>query len=447
MRVTECILQKRLNKNGYYIKENRLLVKRKITYRRPIGKVGSRHHDVVTEPAAKDELFARRTLWSAEIRSGPSEGVRCYEYGIIRECSAPSLIVRVVTDLVGWVILAFRSRQSLHAEVLFLRRQLALYVERGIKPRRIDAVTRISLAILSRFFNWRDALVLVRPETMIRWHRAGRKLFWRLKSRPGRPPIPQPLQALIRRMANENPSWGEERIANELWLKLGIQVSPRTVRKYLPRRPPHRPRGTLRWSTFLRLHAQGIIACDFLLVVTATFRLLYVFVVIEHRSRRLIHCNVTTHPSAAWTLQQLRETTGFERRYDYLLHDRDSIFAQHLDESVKKLGIKVLKSPPRSPMANAICERVIGTIRRECLDWLIPLSASHLRSVLKSWIPHYNAGRPHMALGPGVPDPPPAWCDYQKASSRHRHGESYAVRASPILGGLHHEYSLAPSCA
>ena len=161
--------------------------------------------------------------------------------------------------------------------------------------------------------------------------------------------------------------------------------------------------------------------------MTATFRLLYVFVVIEHRSRRLIHCNVTTHPSAAWTLQQLRETTGFQRRYDYLLHDRDSIFAQHLDESVKKLGIKVLKSPPRSPMANAICERVIGTIRRECLDWLIPLSASHLRSILKSWIPHYNAGRPHMALGPGVPDPPPAWCDYQKASSRHRHRESYAV--------------------
>ncbi len=257
-----------------------------------------------------------------------------------------------------------------------------------MKPRRIDPVTRISLAILSRFFNWRDALVVVRPETMIRWHRAGWKLFW-----------------------------------------------------------PGQPRGTLRWSTFLRLHAQGIIACDFLLVVTATFRLLYVFVVIEHRSRRLIHCNVTPHPSAAWTLQQLRETTGFQRRYDYLLHDRDCIFAQHLDESVNKLGIKVLRSPPRSPMANAICERVIGTIRRECLDWLIPLSASHLRSILKSWIPHYNAGRPHMALGPGVPDPPPAWGDYQKASSRHRHGESYAVRANPILGGLHHEYSLAPSCA
>ena len=357
------------------------------------------------------------------------------------------ILIQLIGDTLRWWWLTCRSTQSFKAENLFLRRQLALYVERGVKPRRIDPVTRISLAILSRFCNWRDALVVVRPETMIRWHRAGWKLFWRLKARPGRPPIPQQLQALIRRMANENPSWGEERIANELLLKLGIQVSPRTVRKYLPRRPPGRPRGNLRWSTFLRLHAQGIIACDFLLVVTATFRLLYVFVVIEHCSRRLIHCNVTTHPSAAWTLQQLRETTGFQRRYDYLLHDRDSIFAQHLDESVKKLGIKVLKSPPRSPMANAICERVIGTIRRECLDWLIPLSASHLRSILKSWIPHYNAGRPHMALGPGVPDPPPACRDYQKAGSRHRHGESYAVRANPILGGLHHEYSLVPSCA
>ena len=222
----------------------------------------------------------------------------------------------------------------------------------------------------------------------------------------GRPPIPQQIQALIRRMANENPSWGEERIANELLLKLGIRVSPRTVSKYLPRRPTRRPRGDMRWSTFLRLHAQGIIACDFFVAVTATFRLLYVFVVIEHRSRRLIHCNVTAHPSAAWTLQQLREAIGLQDRYEYLLHDRDSIFANHLDESIARLGVKVLKSPPRSPTANAICERVIGTIRRECLDWLIPLSESHLRSILKSWIPHYNTGRPHMALGPGVPDPP-----------------------------------------
>jgi transposase InsO family protein len=248
-------------------------------------------------------------------------------------------------------------------------------------------------------------------------------------------------------MANDNPSWGEERIANELWVKLGIQVSPRTVSKYLSRRPTRRPRGDLRWSTFLRLHAQGIIACDFLVAVTATFRLLYVFVVIEHRSRRLIHCNVTAHPSAAWTLQQLREAIGFQDRYEYLLHDRDSIFANHLDESIAKLGVTVLKSPPRSPKANAVCERVIGTIRRECLDWLILLTESHLRTVLQSWVRHYNTGRPHMALGPGVPDPPPVM-SREAASTSHPHlREDWIVRARSILGGLHHEYFWAPAGA
>jgi hypothetical protein len=299
---------------------------------------------------------------------------------------------------------------AVEAENLFLRRQLALYVERGVKPRRIDSITRIALTVLSGFFDWRDALVVVHPQTLIRWHRAGWKLFWRLKSRPGRPPIPAELQALIRRFANENPSWGEERIANELLLKLGIQVSPRTVNKYLARRPRGRPRGDLRWSTF----------------------------------RRLVHCNVTAHPSVAWTLQQLREAVGFEERYEYLLHDRDSIFAQHLDESIGRLGVTVLKSPPRSPMANAICERVIGTIRRECVDWVIPLSEHHLRRILKSWICHYNGGRPHMSLGPGIPESP-AITTVPAPSSRHRRGESYAVRAASILDGLHHEYSLMPA--
>jgi hypothetical protein len=190
------------------------------------------------------------------------------------------IALRLLADLITMMAFAFRQRRATAAEILVLRRQLALYKERGTKPRRIDRVTRISLAFLSRFFNWRDALVIVRPETMIRWHRGGWRLFWRVKSRPGRPPIALEIQILIRRMANENPSWGEERIANELRPKLGIGVSARTVNKYLPKRPTHRPRSDLRWSTFLRLHAKGIVACDFLVAVTATFRLLYVFVVI-----------------------------------------------------------------------------------------------------------------------------------------------------------------------
>jgi putative transposase len=170
-----------------------------------------------------------------------------------------------------------------------------------------------------------------------------------MKSRPGRPAIPKELRELIRRMARENVLWGEERIANELLLTLGIRISPRTVRKYLPKRPPGRPRGDLRCSTFLRSHARAILACDFFFAVTATFRMLYVFVVIEHGTRRLAHVNVTAHPSAAWTLQQLREVIANADTHRYLIHDRDSIFARHLDDSIRALGLKVLRSPFSTP--------------------------------------------------------------------------------------------------
>jgi transposase InsO family protein len=246
-------------------------------------------------------------------------------------------------------------------------------------------------------------------------------------------------------MANENPLWGEERIANELMLKLGIRVSPRTVRKYMLKRPLGRPRGDQRWSTLLRNHAKAIVACDFFVAVTATFRVLYVFVLIEHGSRRLLHINVTAHPSAAWTLQQLREAINDEVRYRYLIHDRDRIFAKSLDESIGRLGLTVLQSPLFSPMANAICERVIGTIRRECLDWLIPLSESHMRSILKEWIAHYNGARPHAALGPGVPNPPAMAALAANQDSRYRLDPRLAVQVRSVLGGLHHECSLVAS--
>jgi transposase InsO family protein len=303
----------------------------------------------------------------------------------------------------------------------------------------------VSLALLSRLFDWRDALVVVRPETLIRWHRAGWRLFWRIKSRPGRPRIPLELRRPIRRMATENRIWGEERIANELLLKLGLR-SPRGRCASTCRSDRRGARAAISVGRlFLRNHADVIVACDFFVAVTATFRLLYVFVVIEHGSRRLMRVAVTAHPSAAWTLQQLREGVGFDRAHRYLIHDRDSIFARCLDESIRNLGLTVLKSPPHSPKANAICERVIGTIRRDCLDWLIPLSESHLRSILRAWAGHYNHGRPHMALGPGVPDPPSVVVPSATPLTRHRIGERLAVRARSVLVGLHHEYLLAPA--
>jgi len=216
----------------------------------------------------------------------------------------------------------------------------------------------------------------------------------------------------------------------------------------MPTPPAGQPRGDQRWSTFLKNHAKGILACDFFIAVTATFRMLYVFVVIEHGSRRLMRVDVTAHPSADWVLQQMREVVGVDNAHRYLLHDRDSIFATHLDESIKALGLRVLKSPPRSPRANSICERVIGTIRRECLDWMIPLSEGHLRAILKTWVAHYNGGRPHSSLGPGVPGPPhPELVNAKPSSFRHRLGEGVAVRSKSVLGGLHHEYYVVPAAA
>ncbi len=265
------------------------------------------------------------------------------------------ILLQLLGDAARFIRLALRPTRVLVAENLFLRRQLALYRERGVKPRRIDIATRVSLALLSRLFDWRSALVVVRPQTIVRWHRAGFAIFWRWKSRPGRPPIAAELRQLIRQLALDNPLWGEERIANELLLKLGTRVSPRTVGKCMPKQPEGVPRGDQRWSTFLRNHAKAIVACDFFVAVTATFRLLYVFVVIEHGARQLLHFNVTEHPTAAWTLQQLRNMLGFESRFRFLIHDRDNIFSRALDQSIRGLGLRVLRTPLRAPNANAIC--------------------------------------------------------------------------------------------
>jgi putative transposase len=243
-------------------------------------------------------------------------------------------------------------------------------------------------------------------------------------------------------MATENPLWGQERIANELLVKLGLRVSPRTVAKYMPKRPPGTPRGDQRWSTFLKTHANAILACDFFVAVTATFRMLYVFVVIEHGRRRLLHVNVTTNPSANRTLQQLREVVGDAGLHRYLIHARDSIYSKVLDESIKALGLEILRTPIASPRANSICERVIGTIRRDCLDWMIPMSEKHLRAILAEWVTHYNGARVHMELGPGVPDPPKESIPIAKTESRHRLSVGTLVLAKSVLNGLHHEYSI-----
>ena len=215
----------------------------------------------------------------------------------------------------------------------------------------------------------------------------------------------------------------------------------------MPKRPPGSPRGDQRWSTFLNNHAKAILACDFFVAVTATFKMLYVFVVIEHATRRLLHVNVTTNPGSNWTLQQLREAVGDAETHSYIIHDRDSIFSKALDDSMKALGLRVLRTPVASPRANSICERVIGTIRRECLDWMIPMSEKHLRAILAEWVTHYNRARVHKALGPGVPDPPKDIVTMARSESRHRLAAGTLVLAKSVLGGLHHEYSVAAVAA
>jgi putative transposase len=187
-------------------------------------------------------------------------------------------------------------------------------------------------------------------------------------------------------MACDNPSWGEERVANELLLKLGRPVSPRTVQKYLPKRLDHgrHPRApSQRWRAFMCNHAQAIVACDFCVVVRATFRLLFDFVVMEHVTRRILHANATAHLTTQWTLQQRREAIPADHTYRFLIHDRDAIFSRDLDQHVRRLGLRVLQTPPRSPQVNALCERLMGILWRECLDFMIPLTENHLRHLLK----------------------------------------------------------------
>jgi len=215
---------------------------------------------------------------------------------------------------------------------------------------------------------------------LIRWHRKGFRLFWKWKSRPrGRPRIPADLQKLIAEMAVNNSTWGEERIADELLLKIGIRISPRTIRRYMPRKPKRPLEPSRRWMTFVRNHAKAIISSDFFVVVTATFQLVYVFVIMEIETRRILHFNVTRHPNADWTLQQFRECICGDEGYRFVIHDRDRIYSRELDASLKSLGVTVLKTPYKSPQANAFCERLIGSARRDCLDFMIPFNEAHVR--------------------------------------------------------------------
>jgi putative transposase len=354
-------------------------------------------------------------------------------------------LCHLTVDLISYLGRLLQSRSALAAESLFLRKQLALYQERQVRPRRATDATRLTMVWLGRLFDWKEALIVVRAETFIAWHRRGFKLFWHWKSRRiGRPRTPQDLRQLILAMARDNPTWGQARIAAELLLKLAVQVSPRTVHKYLLKDPKVGRRQVVpsqHWMTFVRNHAKGMLRCDFFISVTIRFQILYVFLVMEVGSRRLVHFNVTSHPTAAWTLQQFREALDNDHKYRFVIHDRDQIYSQDLDFAVRAMGVRILRTPFHSAQANCYCERLIGSLRRECLDFLIPMNERHLRKILQKYQIHYNQGRPHSSLGPGLPEPRQGVA-VPLREHRHHLPEGYRVKAKSILGGLHHEYQL-----
>ncbi len=295
---------------------------------------------------------------------------------------------------------ALHTDRALVIENLALRQQLAVLKHRHPRPRLTDA-DRLFWVVLSRIGSgWRESLHIVQPETVVRWHRQSFRYYWRWKSRRrGRPRIDPDIQHLIRRMCRANPLWGAPRVHGEL-LKLGIEVSEATVSKYMIKRrePPSQA-----WRTFLENHAKEIVALDFFTVPTVTFRILFVLIILSHDRRRILHVNVTEHPTAAWTARQLIEACGLDEAPRYLLRDRDAIYGEEFRRQAAVLKIKDVTTAPRSPWQNPYAERVIGSIRRECLDHMIILGECHLKRTLSSYVGYYHNARTHLSLEKDAP--------------------------------------------
>lgn len=336
--------------------------------------------------------------------------------------------MKMLCKLIGDLLAAlFKNRQELILENLALRQQLNVQ-QRSIKRPKIKNTDRIFWVWLSRIWNnWKSSLIIVKPHTVIGWHKKGFKLYWKWKSRKvGRPAIDWELIKLIRRMQKENSTWTAQRIQGEL-VKLGLDVSDNTVAKYM-RKPKADPEKRQRWLTFLRNHAKHIVGIDFLVARTIFFKSIHVFVAISHDRRRILHFAVTPNPHSQWAIQQLRETFAFNETTKYVIRDNDKIFSEDFKENIKRFGLEDTPTAPRSPWQNPIAERVIGTLRRECLDHMIILNEKHLYNVLHEYIfEYYNVSRTHMSL--------------EKDSPVHRPTQTEGnIVSKPILGGLHHVY-------
>ena len=357
-----------------------------------------------------------------------------------------------LSALLALVRAALMPRASLALENAALRQQLTVYIRTRKRP-RLRSEDRVFWIMLHRL--WSDAtrsLIIVKPATVVGWHRQGFKAMWRRKSRPGkigRPRIPRKHIAFIKRISGDHPGWGEDKIAEELAAKFGIQHSPSTIRRYMV---PRTPRGGQTWRTFVRNHAKELWACDFLTQYTAFFAVAYVFVVMEIGTRRIVHVNVTTNPTLPWVKQQIREATGEDNAPRFLVHDNDGIFGQfgrrlavkrngktrsyrcHLDRWLDEvMCIEGLPIPYGAPNASPHIERFNRTLREDALDHFIFLTIDHIRRVVTEFIRYYNGGRPSQAIH-GIPDPYPELRQPPPPTGK--------LVALPVLGGVQHDYRL-----
>jgi putative transposase len=334
----------------------------------------------------------------------------------------------VISALLGFVIALFQSRISLHLENLALRHQLAVY-QQTVQHPRVRPSDRLFWACLSRLWaGWEQALAFVQPRTILAWQRQRFRDHWRQLSQqgtPGRPAIAKEVRQLIRDMWQANPTWGSPRMVGEL-RKVGIEVTKSTVEKYRMW-PPKPPSPT--WKTFLKNHAQDLVSLDFFVVPTVTHKVLFVLLILAHERRRVVHFNITEHPTAPWTAQQVVEAFPWDEAPRYLLRDRDRVYGAFFRQRVRHMGIEDVLIAPRSPWQNPYVERLIGSILRECLDHVIILHERHLRRLLTGYFQYYHHWRTHRALEMDCPVPRPI-----------QRPDVGPIRKVPEVGGLHHHY-------
>ena len=335
-------------------------------------------------------------------------------------------MLKLERALVSRLVCRFRSRAVVELENLALGHQLHVFRRQRPGRLRLFSIDRLLWIWLYRLWpRCLEVMVLVKPVTVVQWHRQGFRLFWRWRSRSGRPSVDREVSKLIREMSRSNPLWGAPRIHGEL-LKLGIEISQATVAKYMVRR---RGEPSPTWRSFLRNQAEGVAAIDMFVVASASFRLLYVMIILAHDRRKIVRAAVTQHPTAAWLSRQVTEAFPWDTAPRYLLRDRDASYGSDFRSRVEAMGIAEVVTAPRSPWQNAYVERVIGSIRRECLDHTVIINEHHLRRVLSSYVDYYRGTRTHLSLVKDCPDPRPI---QPRGVGR--------VVAIPKVGGLHHRY-------